>query len=332
MGRNMLVDGKWHKDVEPWADGSGEYDRVTTSFRDRIRDEPGAKFPAEPGRYHLYVSRNCPWAHGAALVRRLAGLTDAVSMDVVDPRRGDEGWAFTPGKDGCTADTVNGFSYLRNVYRLADTGYTGRVTVPVLWDTARDTIVNNESIEIMRMLATEMGHLGDGIDLYPEGAREEIDEVVDAIYEPINDGVYRAGLADSQAAYETAVHDLFDALDHWDDVLADRRYLAAGRLSLADLRMFATLIRFDTAYHGLFRCNLRRIVDYEHLWPYVRDLYGTPGIAETVRLDHIREGYYGGIPELNPSGIVPVGPDLDLAADHDRDRLPGRSPAAATGR
>jgi putative glutathione S-transferase len=194
------------------------------------------------------------------------------------------------------------------------------VTVPVLWDTREDTIVNNESIEIMRMFATEFGEYGDGIDLYPEGYRDEIDRIVDAIYDPINNGVYRAGFANSQAAYEAAVAEVFDALDHWDDVLADQRYLAGDRLTLADVRLFPTLIRFDQVYHTLFKCDKQYLYQYDNLWPYLRDLYQTPGFAETVNMDHIKEGYYA-------EEITAVGPDLDYEAPHDRDRLPSEQPA-----
>ena len=317
----MLVDGEWKTDVEPHTNEDGEFDRVTTSFRDWIRDEPDAEFRPAEGRYHLYVARNCPWAHGAALTRRLAGLTDVVTMDVVDPIREDEGWEFTPEKEGCTEDTVNGADYLREVYVKADPEFTGRVTVPVLWDRERGTIVNNESIEIMRMFATEFGDYRDGgIDLYPEGYQEEVDRIIDAIYDSINNGVYRAGFADSQAAYDEAVRDVFDALDHWDSVLADQRYLAGDRLTLADVRLFPTLVRFDECYHTAFKCNRQYVLQYEHLWPYLRDLYQTPGFAETVVMDHIKDqGYYQG-------QITPIGPAPDFEAPHERDRLPGEPP------
>ena len=319
----MLVDGEWRTDVEPYTTDDGEFDRVTTSFRDWIRDEPDAEFQPAADRYHLYVARNCPWAHGAALARRLTGLTEAVSMDVVDPIREDEGWEFSPEKEGCTPDTVNGADYLREVYVKADPEFTGRVTVPVLWDTQEGTIVNNESIEIMRMFATEFDDYGDdGVDLYPEGYREEVDRIIDDIYDSINNGVYRAGFADSQAAYDEAVTDVFDALDHWDDVLADQRYLAGDRLTLADVRLFPTLVRFDECYHTAFKCDRQYVLQYDHLWPYLRDLYQTPGFAETVVMDHIKDqGYYQG-------QITPIGPDPDFEAPHDRDRLPGEPPEA----
>ena len=296
MGRDMLVEGEWRTDVEPSTDEDGAYDRAETSFRDWIRDAPDARFQPEAGRYHLYIARNCPWAHGAALTRRLAGLTDTITMDIVDPWREDEGWEFTPEKDGCTPDMVNGRAYLRDVYTTADPAYTGRVSVPVLWDKQEATIVNNESIKIMRMFATEFDEIGhEGRDLYPVGYREEIDRILDDIYDSVNNGVYRAGFSDTQAAYDEAVTDVFDALDHWNEVLADQRYLAGDRLMLADLRLFPTLIQFDHCYHTAFNCDRQYLHQYEHLWPYLRDLYQTPGFEETVLIKHIKdEGYYQG--------------------------------------
>ncbi len=312
MGRNMLVDGDWRTDVEPFTDETGAFDRVETSFRDWIRPESDARFIPEADRYHLYIARNCPWAHGAALTRRLAGLTDVISMDIVDPIREDDGWEFSPVKDGCTPDTVNDADYLREVYVAADPEFTGRVTVPVLWDRRHETIVNNESIEIMRMFATAFRAFGDGRDLYPEGYRSEVDRIIDAIYSPVNNGVYRAGFASSQTAYDEAVTDVFEALDHWNQVLGTQRYLADDRLTLADIRLFPTLIRFDEAYHTAFKCNRQYIHQYEHLWPYLRDLYQTPGVADTVRMDHITDqGYYQG-------EITPIGPDLNYEASHSR--------------
>jgi putative glutathione S-transferase len=347
----MLVDGEWKTDLEPYTDEDGAFDRVETSFRDWIRsthrnaDDVVTDGPEpEAGRYHLYIARNCPWAHGAALTRRLAGLTDAVSMDIVDPVREDEGWEFTPEKDGCTPDTVNDADYLREVYVAADPEYTGRVTVPVLWDKQTDTVVNNESIEIMRMFATafdgvlasgasesssdeqrESDGVGDdGMNLYPEGYREEVDRIIDAIYDSINNGVYRAGFAESQEAYDEAVTDVFDALDYWDEVLADQRYLAGDRLTLADVRMFPTLVRFDHCYHTAFNCDRQYLHQYEHLWPYLRDLYQTPDVAETVRMEHIKDqGYYQG-------EITPIGPDIDFDAPHDRDQLSSKEPTPRT--
>ncbi|WP_255198674.1 glutathione S-transferase family protein [Halorarius litoreus] len=319
---NTFVDGEWRTDYD-MQDDDGEFDRQPTTFRDRL----GEDYPAEAGRYHLYISRACPWAHGASMVRSLMGLEDTVSMDIVDPYRDDKGWQFTPEKDDCTPDTVNGFDYLGETYLEADPNYTGRVTVPVLWDREEGTIVNNESIEVMRMFADAFE--GNGVDLYPEDIRDEIDEAVDAIYDPVNNGVYRAGFAGTQAAYERAVGELFTALDQWDAVLADQRYMVGDgeRLTLADLRMFATLVRFDQVYHTHFKCNKRLVQQYENLWPYVRDIYQTPGVAKTVNMAHIKEHYYTTHTDINPTAFVAVGPDLDFEADHDRDDLPGEPPA-----
>jgi len=329
---NQFVDGEWRSESYESTNEDGEFERQETSFRDRVRDDPDAEFPVEAGRYHLYVSYACPWAHRTLLVRALKGLEDVVSYDVVDPYRDEDGWQFTPEKDGCTPDTVNGFDYLREAYRAADPNVTGRVTVPVLWDREEGTIVNNESAEIMRMLDVEFDRLaGRDVDLYPEDLRSEVDRIVDAIYEPINNGVYRAGFANSQSAYDEAVADLFDALDHWDEVLADRRYLAGDRLTEADVAMFTTLVRFDEVYHTHFMCNRRLIREYDNLWPYLRELYQLPGVAGTVNVDHITEHYYTTHPDVSPKRIVPVGPDPDFEAPHDRDRLPGGPPAALAG-
>ncbi len=332
MASNMLVDGEWRTDTREMTDEDGEFQRTTTSFRDQVRDDPDARFQPEAGRYHLYVARACPWAHGAAMVRRLLGLEDAITIDVVDPIRENDGWEFAPEKEGCTPDSILGADYLREVYVAADPDYTGRVTVPVLWDRQTETIVNNESIEIMRFLSRAFGDVGNGVDLYPEGRREAVDRVVDEIYDPINNGVYRAGFADTQAAYEDAVTGLFDALQRWNDHLADQRYLVGDQLTLADLRLFATLVRFDSVYHTHFKCNRARVVDYEHLWGHTRDVYQTPGIAETVNLDQIKTHYYASHTSINPKRLVAVGPDLDLEAAHDRDRLPGSPPEALTPR
>jgi putative glutathione S-transferase len=333
---NKLVNGEWNGDAYEETDEDGEFQRQETMFRNWIRDDPDARFQPEPGRYHLYVSYACPWAHRTLLVRSLKGLEDAISYDVVDPFRAEDGWQFTPEKEGCTPDTVNGSDYLREIYQAADDNVTGRVTVPVLWDTVEETIVNNESEEIIRMLDTAFDGLAErDVDLYPEGYQDEVDRIIDAIYEPINNGVYRTGFADSQAAYDRAATELFDALDHWDEVLADQRYLAGDRLTEADVCMFTTLVRFDEVYHTHFMCNHQLVREYDNLWPYLRDLYQTPGVAETVHMDHITEHYYTTHPDVSPKRIVPMGPDPDFEAPHDRDELAGeppeplRSPAAA---
>ena len=322
---NMFVDGEWRTDTYEMNNDDGEFDRQPTTFRNALGTE---EFPAVSDRYHLYVSRACPWAHGAAMVRALMGLEEQISMDIVDPYRDERGWQFTPEKDDCTSDTVNDFDYLGEVYVAADPDYTGRVTVPVLWDRGRETIVNNESIEIMREFARAFE--GNGVDLYPADVRDEVDQVVEDIYNPINNGVYRAGFAGTQQAYETAVAELFGALDHYDEILADQRYLVGDgeRLTLADLRMFATLVRFDQVYHTHFKCNQRLISQYDNLWPYVRDVYQTPGVAKTVNMAHIKEHYYTTHTDINPTTFVAVGPDLDFEAPHDRDDLPGEPPAA----
>jgi len=326
---NTLVNGEWRTDVSQSTNDDGEFERQETVFRDWIRDDPDARFRPEAGRYHLYVSYACPWAHRALLVRALKGLENAISVDVVDPYREDDGWQFTPEKDGCTPDTVNGSDYLREVYQRAEDDVTCRVTVPVLWDKKEETIVNNESEEILRMLDTAMHEIADrDVDLYPEGYREEIDRIIDGIYEPINNGVYRAGFAKSQAAYDRAIEELFSALDHWDSVLADQRYLAGDRLTEADICLFTTLVRFDQVYHTHFMCNKQFIHQYDNLWPYLRDLYGTPGVAGTVNMDHIKEHYYTTHPDVTPTRIIAAGPDLDFEADHGRDELPGGPPEA----
>ncbi len=326
---NMLVDGEWVTDAYQETDDDGEFQRQETMFRDRVEDDPDARFRPEAGRYHLYVSYACPWAHRTLLVRALKGLEDAITVDVVGPYRDEGGWQFTPEKEGCTPDTLNGSDYLREVYQAADDDVTGRVTVPVLWDKQEGTIVNNESKEILRMLDTEFGEVATrDVDLYPEGYREEVDRVIEAIYEPINNGVYRCGFANSQGAYDEAAEELFGALDHWDSVLEDQRYLAGDRLTEADICMFTTLVRFDEVYHTHFMCNHKLVREYDNLWPYLRDLYQTPGVAETVHMDHITEHYYTTHPDVSPKRIVPVGPDPDFEAPHDRDELPGEPPAA----
>lgn len=326
---NQLVEGEWRTDAYESTNDEGEFDRQETSFRDEI----GQRFPAESDRYHLYVSYACPWAHRTLLARSLKGLEETISVSVVDPFRDEDGWQFTPEKEGCTEDHVHGAAYLRELYVHADPDVTARVTVPVLWDKQEDTIVNNESREILRMLDTEFEESATReVDLFPEGQQEKIDETIDAIYEPINNGVYRAGFAGSQEAYDNAVSDLFSALDHWNSVLSEQRYLAGDRLTEADICMFTTLVRFDQVYHTHFMCNVKQIQDYDHLWPYLRDLYQTLGVAQTVNMDHIKEHYYTTHPDVTPSRIIARGPELDFEAPHDRDRLDGEPPAALTPR
>ncbi len=326
---NMLVDGEWRTDAFQLSGDDGAFERQTTPFRDEVRDHPDARYQPAAGRYHLYVSLACPWAHRTLVVRALKGLQDAISVSVVDPYRGEDGWQFTPEKEGCTVDHATDATFLRELYVEADPNATCRVTVPVLWDRETETIVNNESEEIIRMLETEFDDVAtQDVDLYPEGDRETVDQLIEEIYDPINNGVYRAGFATKQGPYDEAIDALFDALDHWDSVLADQRYLAGDRLTLADVCLFTTLVRFDTVYHTHFMCNVQFIREYDHLWPYLRDLYQTPGIAETVNMAHIKEHYYTTHPEVNPHGIVARGPDLDFEAPHGREALPGDRPAA----
>ncbi|MFD1597713.1 glutathione S-transferase family protein [Halobellus rarus] len=323
---NMLVDGEWRTDAYRTTNDEGEFDRQETSFRDWIQDDPEAEFPAESGRYHVYISRACPWAHRVAMTRRLKGLEDDISLSIVEPVRYEDGWEFSEEYP----DPLYGEEFLRDVYTRADSAFTGRVTVPVLWDREKETVVNNESREIMRMLDTEFGG-PNGVDLWPEGHREAVDRVIDDIYDPINNGVYRAGFADTQAAYENAVADVFEALDHWEDVLEEQRYLVGDVLTEADVAMFATLVRFDHVYHTHFKCNRRAIHEYPNLWNYTKELYQLPGVAETVNVDHITRHYYMSHGDVNPKRLVPTGPDIDFSAPHNRDRLPADLPPALRG-
>ncbi len=308
----------------------GEFVRSEDAFRGWVTADGSSGFPAEAGRYHLYVSWACPWAHRTIIVRRLKGLEDVIGMTAVDPMRDDRGWAFREGDDH-GADPVNGFEFLSQAYTATDAGYSGRVTVPVLWDTEHGRIVSNADDDLMRMLTREFDAFTDReLDLYPEELREEIDEVNDLVYADVNDGVYRCGFARSQGAYDRRVRRLFAALDWLDERLAGQRYLVDGRITEADWRLFVTLVRFDAVYHGHFKCNLRRIIDYPHLSGYLRDLYQKPGIAETVNFDHIKRHYYGTHEDLNPGGIVPVGPEMVLTAAHHRDFPdPSRPPASS---
>ncbi|QLG49564.1 glutathione S-transferase family protein [Natrinema halophilum] len=314
----LLHDGEWDPDAT-----RDQYDHDT--FDDRIEDTSDAEFPAEAGRYHLYISRACPWAHRAALTRRLLGLEGVISIDVVDPVRHNQGWEFSPEKEHCTPDSIHGHDTLYEVFQTADPNYTGRVTVPVLYDRETDSIVHEESAEIARMIATEFDHhASERRDLYPASMRDRIDGAIDDIHASINTGVYRAGFADSQAEYEVAVRDLFDAMSRWDDTLATRRYVVGDQLTLADVFLFPTLYRFDAVYHTHFKCNVRRLIDFENLWDYARDIYQTPGVAETCNEDHVKEHYYRSHEDINPTGFVPVGPEIDWEAPPDRDEQQGK--------
>lgn len=320
MAPGMLVEGEWQTQKR-LDDGDGRFVRATTTFRDRVTADGSSGFRAEAGHYHLYISWACPWAHRTAIMRKLKGLDEAISLSVVDPFMGDGGWHFSDAP-GAIPDTVNGASYLREIYTKADPDYTGRVSTPVLWDKETETIVNNESREIINMLDTEFGDVATtDVDFYPEELQDRIERTIDEVYEPINNGVYRSGFATTQAAYEEAVTELFDTLDHWEDVLSGSRYLCGERITEADWCMFPTLVRFDPVYYGHFKCNLRRIVDYPNLWGYLRDLYQLPGVAETVNMDHIKQHYYRSHESINPTRIVPKGPIVDFTTPHGRERL-----------
>ncbi len=299
----------------------GDFVRQEDRFRDWVTADGTSGYPAEPGRYHLYVSLACPWAHRTVILRKLKRLENVVGMTVVDPIRDEKGWAFRNGP-GYSEDPINGFRYLSEAYKKTDPTFNDRVTVPVLWDKKTSRIVSNADDDIMRMLNSAFNALTDvKTDFYPEPLRAEIDRLNDFIYPNINDGVYRAGFATTQASYEQAVRNLFDALDQIETRLSKQRYLAGQRITEADWRLFPTLIRFDAVYHGHFKCNLRRIVDYPHLWGYLRELYQFDGIAETVNFDHIKRHYYMTHEDINPTRIVPVGPELDLTSPHGRERL-----------
>ncbi|MDA0675283.1 MAG: glutathione S-transferase family protein [Proteobacteria bacterium] len=310
----LLVEGRW---VDRWYDtdkSAGRFERSETAFRSWLTADGSSGFKAEPGRYHLYVSYACPWAHRTLIMRNLKGLEDAVSVSVVDPVMASDGWTLSVG-----ADPVNDARFLHEVYTLAEPRYSGRVTVPVLWDRERATVVNNESAEIVRMFNSAFAGLSvDDRDFYPAHLRDEIDRINADVYDNVNNGVYKAGFATRQRAYEHAYDALFAALDRLEDRLARQRYLVGDTLTEADWRLFTTLLRFDPVYHGHFKCNRQRLADFASLWPYARGLYQVPGVAETVHFDHIKRHYYASHPTINPTGIVPKGPELDWTEPHER--------------
>ena len=319
----MLVDGRWTDENEAKAktDASGSFKRVESGFRNWVtRDgQPGPTgeggFAPESGRYHLYVAMNCPWAHRTLLMRTFKGLEDTISLDKTVPGRTNQGWYFNHDY----IDTVLGKSALHEVYTAADANCTGRVTVPVLWDRERETIVSNESAEIIRMMNDAFeAFSNDDRDLYPEDVRGDIDTWNDLIYRTVNNGVYRAGFSSSQAAYDEAVRGVFATLDMLDAHLAENRYLCGDTFTEAYVRLFPTMIRFDVAYFGAFKCNLRRLMDYENLWAYTREIYQMPGVADTVDMEIYKRGYYSKSPQRNPLGIVPLGPDIDPGLPHGR--------------
>ena len=321
----LLVDGVWQDDVSRTKDG--HFIRPTTQFRNWVTPDGGGGssgaggFVAEAGRYHLYVSLSCPWAHRTIIFRKLKGLENVISMSIVSPDMLKDGWTFNVA-EGSSGDTANGKSKLSEIYLLTDPRYSGRVSVPVLWDKKRKTIVNNESSEIIRMFNSAFETFTNvHTDYYPEKLRAEIDRLNDLIYPNINNGVYRAGFASSQTAYEQSFRNVFDALDEVEQRLSQHRYLVGNTITEADWRLFCTLIRFDAVYYSHFKCNWRHIYEFPNMSNYLRDLYQVPGVAETVSIEQIKRHYYGSQRQVNPTGIVPVGPQLDFAAPHDRARF-----------
>ncbi|NJL83721.1 MAG: glutathione S-transferase family protein [Chloroflexaceae bacterium] len=320
MATGMMIEGQWTTEKYK-QDEKGRFLRNPTTFRQWVKADGSTPFQPEAGRYHLYVSYACPWAHRTLIMRQLKGLTDAISLSVVDPYMGDGGWYFSESA-GAIPDRVNQATYLREIYAKADSQYTGRVTVPILWDKQQNTIVNNESREIIRMFDLEFPAIATNpTSYYPGDLSQKIDETIDTLYQPLNNGVYRAGFATSQEAYEEAVTELFAQLDSWEKVLGRQRYLCGDRFTEADICLFTTLLRFDVVYYGHFKCNLRHIWDYPHLWGYLKELYQMPEVRETCNLQHIKGHYYRSHPHINPTGIVPKGPVVDFDAPHHRDKL-----------
>ncbi|MFI0472632.1 glutathione S-transferase family protein [Halomonas sp. HMF6819] len=323
----LLVEGEW---VDQWYDTKkhgGEFVRESAKLRDWVGETDDAdrkSFPAEQDRYHLYVSLACPWAHRALIMRKLKGLEELIGVSHTSPLMLDRGWTYKED-EGSSGDRVNGVACHFELYTMTEADYTGRVTVPVLWDKKRSAIVNNESAELVRMFNGAFDTLtGNDLDFYPSDLRDVIDEINEDVYDNVNNGVYKAGFATEQSVYEKHVKALFDSLDRLEARLEHQRYLAGEWLTEADIRLFTTLIRFDAVYHGHFKCNVRRIEDYPNLSNYLRELYQWPGVSETVNMDHIKRHYYYSHESINPTRIVPVGPELDLERPHDRERLSGQ--------
>ena len=323
----MLISGKWVED-EATQNKQGKFVRPDSIFRNWVTSDGSAGpsghdgFKAEPNRYHLYVSHNCPWAYRTMVLRKLKGLEKFVSVAISASSVKDEGWTYIK-EPGCVPDAVNNITYLHEVYTKAEPQYTGRVTVPTLWDRERETIVSNESSEIIRMFNSAFNEIGaTSQNYYPDDLRNEIDNINDVIYKNVNNGVYRCGFASTQAAYEEAFDNLFNTLEELEKRLNSERYLVGGTLTEADWRLFSTLLRFDIVYYGLFKCNKQHIYEYPNLWNFTLELYQYPGISEVTDLDHIKRGYYANMQRLDVKGFVPKGPNLNFSAQHDRDRLP----------
>lgn len=321
----QLVDGVWEDTWYSTKESGGRFVRSVTSFRNWITPDGSAGpsgeggFPAEGGRYHLYVSLACPWAHRTLIYRKIKALDDLISVSVVHPDMLSDGWTFDPGFPAATGDDLYGLPFLRDIYTKADPTISGRVTVPILWDKSRETIVSNESAEIIRMFNSAFNELtGNTDDYWPEDLRDDIETVNARIYDTLNNGVYRSGFATTQEAYDEAVTALFDTLDWLEDRLSTRHYLMGDRLTEADWRLAPTLFRFDPVYHLHFKCNRKRILDYPNLWGYARELYQWPGVAETVDFNHIVRHYHYSHATINPHRIVPINPVIDWAAPHGR--------------
>ncbi len=323
----LLVDGKWHDTWYDTKSTSGAFKRSAAQFRNWITSDgqpgPSGKggFNTESGRYHLYVSYACPWAHRTLIFRELKELGDHVSVSIVHPEMMENGWSFKTGFQGTTGDTLNGLDYAHQIYTRADPQYSGRVTVPVLWDKHLETIVSNESSEIIRMFNSAFdGITGNTDDYWPEAMRDEIEEVNARVYSDINNGVYKCGFASTQEAYDAAVHPLFETLEWLEQRLSSKRYLMGDRITEADWRLFTTLIRFDPVYHLHFKCNRNRLIDFPNLWAFTRELYQWPGVAPTVNMEHIVRHYYYSHNSINPHRIIPINPVLDYWEPHGRDQ------------
>jgi len=317
----LLVEGKWQDKWYDTKSTGGRFVRKDSQFRDWVTADGSSGFKAEPNRYHLYVSLACPWAHRTLILRKLKNLEGVISLSIVDPLMEENGWEFSD-YPGSISDSLNGSQYLHQIYTTAKPDYTGRVTVPALWDKEKKTIVNNESSEIILMLNSEFDEFGNSTqDFYPPELRDEIDEINAVVYDNINNGVYKCGFATTQQAYEEAFNNLFSTLDQIENILSKKRYLVGDKLTLADWRLFTTLLRFDSVYYTHFKCNLRRIEEYPHISNYLRELYQYPGVQETVNFKHIKEHYFKSHKTINPTGIVPSGPELDLSTPHNRSKL-----------
>lgn len=324
----VLVDGVWHDTWYDTKSTGGKFERSQAKFRNWITADgaPGPSgsggFPAESGRYHLYVSYACPWAHRTLIFRALKGLVDHITISVVHPDMLTEGWTFEADDAGATGDTLYGLPFARDIYTKADPTFSGRVTVPILWDKVQETIVSNESSEIIRMLNSAFDTItGNSDDYWPEALRNDIAPVNDRIYDTLNNGVYKSGFATAQTAYDEAVEPLFDTLDWLEDRLRTRRYLMGEQMTEADWRLFTTLVRFDAVYHLHFKCNRKRLIDYPNLWAYTRELYQVPGVAQTVNMAHIIRHYHFSHESINPHRIIPINPVIDFNAPHGRDQV-----------